>query len=144
MPILTTSTRKVVIDHVEDDETVFSVTFDFPFVEDLNLEKVRKKIQNGEGESSDGVAGLTLYTIIRSAIVDQEGILDESKPIASEGGVQYEKIQVKNPDGTINDTNQKIVMEVVKTYNEGKVYWDAVSAYLNTTGKNLKTGATQR
>lgn len=135
VPFLTTSKRVNKFTHEEDGES-FSVTFKFPFAEEINLSKLREKLNVSDDVESNSAS--TLMYILRTSISDCEDILDVDKPV----GDSYEPVVVAKEDGTRDEMAQKIVFEIVKSIPT--LYDKVITAYIGPKGKNLKTGAMQQ
>jgi hypothetical protein len=105
---------------IDGDE--FSVTFKFPYKEDLDVEALRSKIRGDEDDNEK----VTHY-VFRSAIVGVTGFIDLSG----------NDIKIEEPD---MELKQKAIYEYLRANPDfiAKI----ISAYVNLAPKNLKTGKT--
>jgi hypothetical protein len=107
----------------EKGDEDFYVKFKFQPTEDLDLTEVRKKFE----DSKDVVVkNLSVFdVVIRKSIIDTDIVDVDTDQI----------IPIKNEDGSINEYNQKIVMDVIKMFPD--FYNKVWAAYLGPQGKNL-------
>ena len=132
-----------------DGEEDFSVTFKFAPSEDLDITSFKAKLADSQlaeipVNASDDEKQVAFQAATKAANEEQRSLMDFSirkAIVACEGFVDEETnepVVVQNIDGSFNEQVQKVIFDVIQTYND--YYIDVMTAYLGPKGKNFKSG----
>lgn len=127
--------REVTIKHWYEEDKWFSVTFDFPYAEEIDFSSFRADLERlglkteSEIKKVENMNNI-VYTTLRRAIKGYEGL---------DLYLNGNPISFKNEDGSINPDAQRVVFQAVFQFNE--MLHKAELAYLGELDLgNLETG----